>query len=136
MLLLHPSPPQLAPGGGAGRCGLTAATPPDTHSPLSRGLREFTESRRPLPPRRGRACCSSFAVQRPFNPSPASPKSPRNPRTPVMRRDAPVRGYSGITEGDRRKKWGDLQEEEQGWRGRGRGERLLMVESPACSTCW
>lgn len=35
---------------------------PEQHSPLSRGLREFTESRRPLPPRRGLACCSSFAV--------------------------------------------------------------------------
>lgn len=49
------------------------------YSPLSRGLREFTESRRPLPPRRGLACCSSFAVA----PSllihpPASRESPRN----------------------------------------------------------
>lgn len=55
------------------------------HSPLSRGLREFTESRRPLPPRRGRACCSSFAVHRPFNPS---PESPRNPKPSLIFRES------------------------------------------------
>lgn len=60
------------------------------HSPLSRGLREFTESRRPLPPLRGRACCSSFAVHSPFNPSPASPKSPRNSNTSTVVESAPV----------------------------------------------
>lgn len=42
------------------RATVTAGQP--EHSPLSRGLREFTESRRPLPPRRGRACCSSLAA--------------------------------------------------------------------------
>ena len=63
------------------------------HSPLSRGLREFTESRRPLPPRRGRACCSSFAVARVppyppfFNPSPASPEStPKIQNTSSLRK--------------------------------------------------
>lgn len=90
------------------------------HSPLSRGLREFTESRRPLPPRRGRACCSSFAVHRPpvFNPSPASGNqvTPKSSKWFWKRRrsrssqqlnsgSAPVRGDQ----------WGRLGE--RGWMG-------------------
>lgn len=62
-------PACVNPRGGDGRL----------YSPLSRGLREFTESRPPLAPRRGRACCSSFAVAPPLliHP-PASLESPRN----------------------------------------------------------
>ncbi len=121
------------------------------HSPLSRGLREFTESRRPLPPRRGRVCCSSFAVHSPFNPSPASPKSPRNPKPPTIIQGAlrceAILG--SLKETGRMRldgsKWGDLQRRSRDGEREERGERrerkrerggLLMVESPICGTCW
>lgn len=61
-------------GGDGGRMRMRSrrmrtSTRSGRYSPLSRGLREFSESRRPLPPRRGLACCSSLATCRPFNPS-------------------------------------------------------------------